>query len=87
METKIKWNEGEGYITATYTGSGSGSASIQSDLNEGVDREQSILVKTTKGNSSKTQSVSVKQLGMREVLNASDGAFILADGGTYNVIK
>ena len=65
METRIKWNEGDGYITATYTGSGNGSASISSDLNEGIDREQSILVKTTKGNSPKTQSVSVKQLGMQ----------------------
>ena len=44
METKIKWNEGDGYITATYEGSGSGSASISSDVNEGIDREQSIIL-------------------------------------------
>ena len=87
METRIKWNEGDGYITATYEGSGSGSASISSDVNEGIDRMQSILVKTTKGNSPKTQAVSVKQLGMREVFEPSDGGFILSDGGTYNVKK
>ena len=87
METKIKWNEGEGYITATYEGSGSGSASISSDINEGIDRAQSIKVETTKGNEPKSVDVSVKQYGMREVFLPSDGDFILADGGTYNTLK
>ena len=87
METKIKWNEGEGYITATYGGSGSGSASISSDMNEGIDRVQSITVETTQGTGKKSVDVSVKQNGMREVFLASDGDFILADGGTYNTLK
>ena len=87
METKIKWNEGKGYITATYEGSGNGSASISSDVNEGIDREQSIKVETTKGNELKSVDVSVKQYGMREVFLPSDGDFILADGGTFNVLK
>lgn len=87
METKIKWNEGDGYITATYEGSGSGSASISSDVNEGIDREQSIKVETTLGNMPKSESVSVKQIGMREVFLPSDYDFVLADGGTFNVLK
>jgi hypothetical protein len=87
METKIKWNEGDGYITATYEGSGNGSASISSDVNEGIDREQSITVETTYGNNPKSESVNVKQLGKREVFLPSDGDFILADGGTFNTIK
>ena len=87
METKIKWNEGDGYITATYEGSGNGSASISSDVNEGIDREQSIVVETTRGNNPKSQSVVVTQLGMREVFEPSDGEFVLKDGGTYNVLK
>lgn len=87
METKIKWNEGEGYITATYEGSGSGSASISSDVNEGIDREQSIVVETTEGNNPKSESVSIKQYGMREVFSPNDGDFVLADGGTLNVLK
>ena len=87
METKIKWNEGEGYITATYEGSGNGSASISSDVNEGIDRVQSITVETTQGTGKKSVDVSVKQNGMREVFLASDGDFILADGGTYNTLK
>ena len=86
-ETKIKWNEGEGYITATYEGSGGGSAYISSDINEGIDREQSIKVETTKGNEPKSVDVNVKQYGMREVFLPSDGDFILADGGTYNTLK
>lgn len=86
-ETKIKWNEGEGYITATYKGNGNGSASISSDVNEGIDREQSIKVETMKGNEPKSIDVSIKQYGMREVFEPSDGEFVLADGGTFNVLK
>lgn len=85
METKIKWNEGEGYITATYEGSGSGSASISSDVNEGIDREQSIKVETTDKSVSATLMVS--QEGLREVFEPSDGDFVLANGGTFNVLK
>ena len=85
METKIKWNEGEGYITATYEGSGNGSASISSDINEGIDREQSIKVETTDKSVSATLMVS--QEGLREVFEPSDGMFVLADGGTLNVLK
>ena len=85
MEAKIKWNEGEGYITATYEGSGNGSASISSDVNEGIDREQSIKVETTDKSVSTTLVVS--QEGLREVFFPSDGNFVLADGGTYNVLK
>ena len=85
METKIKWNEGDGYITATYEGSGSGSASISSDVNEGIDREQSIKVETTDKSVSATLVVS--QEGLREVFEPSDGLFVLADGGTFNVLK
>lgn len=85
METKIKWNEGDGHITATYEGSGSGSASIASDVNEGIDREQAITVETTDGTI--RRSVDVTQYGMREVFEPSDGGFVLADGGTFNVLK
>ena len=85
METKIKWNEGEGYITATYEGSGSGSAFISSDVNEGIDREQSIKVETTDKSVSATLVVS--QVGLREVFEPSDGEFVLADSGTFNVLK
>ena len=85
METKIKWNEGEGYITATYDGSGNGSASISSNVNEGIDREQSIKVETTDKSVSATLVVS--QEGLREVFEPSNDWFVLADGGTFNVLK
>ena len=86
METKIKWDEGEGYITATYEGSGNGSASISSDVNEGIDRIATINVSTTKGGNPKSIDVSVKQIGLREVYVTSDGGFGV-DGGTYNTLK
>lgn len=85
METKIKWNEGDGYITATYEGSGNGSASISSDVNEGIDREQSIKVETTDKSISAT--LLITQEGLREIFQPSDGDFTLADGGNFNVIK
>ena len=85
METKIKWNEGDGYITATYDGSGSGSASISSNVNEGIDREQSIKVEATDKSVSATLMVS--QVGLREVFEPSDGMFVLKDGGTFNTLK
>lgn len=85
METKIKWNEGEGYIIAAYDGSGNGSASISSDVNEGIDREQSIKVETT--DKSVSANVVVSQEGLREVFLPADGDFVLADGGTFNTMK
>lgn len=85
METRIKWGEGEGYITATYEGSGSGSASISSDVNEGIDRVQAVKVETTDKTLSATLVVS--QEGLREVFEPSDGGFVLKDGGTFNVLK
>lgn len=87
MVTEIGWNEGEGYITATYDGSGNGSASIASNINMGIDRVQNITVKTTEGNNAKSETISVNQLGMREVFLPSDGGFILSDGETLNVLK
>ena len=87
MEKKIKWNEGEGDITAIYEGSGNGSVAISSDRNEGVDREQYINLSTTKGNNPKSVDINIKQYGMREVFNPIDDSFILADGGTFNVLK
>lgn len=85
METKIKWNEGDGHITAAYDGSGNGSASISSDVNEGIDRQQAITVETTDGSAS--EAVRVMQFGRREVFEPSDGGFVLKDNGTFNVLK
>lgn len=85
METKIKWNDGKGYITATYGGSGDGPAAISSDINESLDREQTLTVQTIDG--SRSEVVKVTQLGLREVFNCSDGPFRLSNGGTFNVLK
>jgi hypothetical protein len=78
------WNDG-GILTATYTGSGDGSAVFTSDINEGIDREMVVTYVDNEKKVSVEQVV--KQVGLREVFNASDGAFALKDGGTFNVIK
>lgn len=81
MATLVKpWNDG-GSLSVTYEGSRDGSAVFSSDANEGVDREMSVVFKDVSGKVSVTRTVS--QEGRREAF--SD--MILADGGTFNVIK
>lgn len=78
------WNDG-GSLTATYEGSGDGSAVFSSDVAEGLDREMSVSFVD------KYRSVvvgrKVTQVGLREEFVCADGDFILADGGTFNVLK
>ena len=88
MATKIiAWGTGSGNITLTYTGQGNGSASISSDANEGIDREQYIKVETTAGEEPKRENILIKQVGLREIFTPKDGKFVLANGGTFNVLK
>lgn len=88
MTTKaIAWGTGSGNITLTYTGQGNDSVSISSDINEGIDRAQSIKVETTAGNDPKRENILIKQVGLREVFTPTDGEFVLADGGTFNTLK
>lgn len=81
--TTIQWNEGDGSITATYEGSGNGALVLESDVNEGIDREQSIVVTSADG---LTESVLIRQSGRREVFEVTEGAFEVAEG-TFNVLK
>lgn len=71
------------WATIDYTGSGNGTAVFSSDINEGIDREISVYFK------GRDLSIERKvlQAGMREIFAPNDGDFILADGGTYNVLK
>lgn len=86
MDTKIKWNDGEGYITATYEGSGDGSAVISSDINEGIDRVQTLTVQTTNG--MVEEKVLVSQEGLRQPFGLSGGGvFLIAGGGRFGVLK
>ena len=88
MATKtIAWTTGDGNITLTYNGQGNDTVSVSSNINEGIDREQTINLSTTKGNNPKSVDIVVKQEGMREVFVASDGSFLLANGGTLNTLK
>lgn len=89
METRINWNEGEGAIVATYTGSGSGTLRLNSSTaNEGPDREQVIQVAAK--DAPLDIEVTVKQPGKREVM-ATQGAgnpeFHTKDGSRFAVLK
>lgn len=78
------WNNG-GSLSVTYDGDRDGSAVFSSDVNEGKDRDMNV----TFVDKSRVVMVerTVLQEGRRQAFSGSDGAFILADGGTFNVIK
>ena len=78
------WIDG-GILSVSYDGDRDGSAVFSSDVAEGLDREMVISFV----DEAKTVNVEriVKQSGMREEFVASDGDFLLADGGTFNVLK
>jgi hypothetical protein len=85
MRELIKpWND-SGSLSVTYDGDRDGSAIFSSDIAEGLDREMQVLFV----DQSRVVVVEriVRQEGMREEFSASDGQFILADGGTFNVLK
>lgn len=84
MELNKQWNDG-GSLSVIYDGDRDGSAVFSSDTNEGIDREMSVafIDASRQVNVART----VKQIGLREPFVASDGDFILADGGTFNTLK
>jgi hypothetical protein len=54
-----------------------------SAVNEGIDK----VVEINAVNGDKTDKMTLIHEGMREVFEPSDGEFVLADGGTFNVLK
>jgi hypothetical protein len=83
-ELKKRWSDGE-LLTVTYDGDRDGSATFTSDANESLDREMVVTYVDKDKKVSVAQTVT--QVGLREVFNASDSDFTLADGGTFNVLK
>lgn len=83
-ELEKQWDNGE-LLTVAYDGDRDGSATFTSDVNESLDREMVVTYVDKDRRVSVAQMV--KQAGLREIFNASDGGFILADGGTFNVLK
>lgn len=81
-----QWNDGESF-TVAYDGDRDGSAVVTSGVNEGIDREQTIVVATTNSNP-KQVAVAVTQVGLRERFITSDGlVFCVTDGGRFAVLK
>lgn len=78
------WNDG-GLLSVAYDGDRDGSAVFSSHQDEGLDREMKVSFVD------RTRTVvverTVRQDGMREMFVPSDGDFLLADGGTFNVLK
>jgi hypothetical protein len=83
-ELKKQWSDGE-LLTVVYNGDRDGSATFTSDVNESIDREMVVTYVDKDRKVSVAQMV--KQVGLREVLNASDGLLITSDGETLNVLK
>lgn len=82
-----QWNDGRN-LTATYTGSGDGEATFTSEVNEGIDKEINVIVRTTEGNNVDEKSVVVKQAGLREEYITADGeVYMTADNEIYGCLK
>lgn len=75
------WSDG-GNLSVTYDGDRDGEAIFSSEVNEGIDREMLITIKDI-SNSVYIEKV-VSQQGKREVFIDD---WVLADGGTFNVLK
>ena len=86
MDIVLPWKEGEGNIIIMP--GPNGAASVMSDVaNEGLDRQQTVVFSTTKGNNPVSVSTTVSQEGKRQAFAVTEGRFILSDGSTFNVIK
>lgn len=72
---KIPWEDTTGgNIILTYEGSGNGSILVSSDTpNSGADREKAITLQTTNQGAKVKATLTVRQIGQREPLSASDG--------------
>lgn len=81
-----QWENGDS-ATFTFNGEGSGSVAVSSDDNIGVDRTMIVNIATTAGSPVVSKQIVVNQSGLREIFTASDGDFILANSGTFNVLK
>lgn len=79
-----EWNDG-GALSVAYDGDRDGSATFSSSTNESIDRETSVTFIDSTRNVVIERNVT--QEGLREVFRCADGDFILADGGTFNVLK
>lgn len=73
------------WLSVSYEGVKDDEVFFSAEQNEGIDREMHIIFRDASQKVSVQRSV--QQEGRREVFNASDGTFFLADGGTFNVLK
>lgn len=80
--THDNWSDGDVIRVAK---SNSGNALFSSDINEGLDRETSAIIQDKENTTSKT--IIIKQDGRRQPFAVDGLRFILADGGTFNVIR
>lgn len=86
---QIPWNNGEGYISAVYTGDGSGPLRFSSTTaNNGLDRSQTVQVASRR--SPLEVEVTVTQTGARELFctrQSGNPPFHTADNITFAVLK
>ena len=78
------WNNG-GSLSATYNGSGDGEATFTSDVNEGIDREMSVIFADITRNVMAERKVT--QIGLREEFVTSDSFVFMATDGVFGVLK
>lgn len=86
---KIPWGDNTGgNIVLSYGGSGNGTVSIGSDTpNPGATREKRVTLRTTNPGAGVSVSITVRQVGQREPLYASDGILRDNTGDIILVLK
>ena len=82
-----EWADGSGEALNVSESAGTGTADValSSAANNGIDRSITLTAATEGG--AVAVGLDVTQEGLREIFNASDGGFLLADGTTFNVLK
>lgn len=78
------WNDG-GSLSATYDGSGDGEAIFTSDINEGIDREMSVIFADIARSVMAERKVT--QIGLREEFVTSDSLVFMPTDGVFGVLK
>lgn len=85
MKKTLTWKDkSNNRLVITYSGNKTDNVIFQTQPNEGLDRMLPITFVTKNGYSIQKNVI---QEGRREIFNAADGSFILADCDTFNVIK
>ena len=83
----VAWQEGDGDISLRYSGNGNDLLCVSTEVNEGLDRVQDITIEMASSYVKKQNTISIQQIGKREIFNVTEGEFVLQNNENLNVLK